>query len=86
MKVNRPPVSPIAPGPNQGKAVTQNPQQTAASRPAQQASLADVASRLEASGEVDMEKVGAIRDAIAAGKLPLDPDRLADAMLTLHRQ
>lgn len=85
MKVTRPPVSPVAPGTNQGKAVVRDAQQTSASRPIQQTSLADVASRLEASGEVDMEKVSAIRDAIASGKLPLDLDRLADAMLTLHR-
>lgn len=49
-------------------------------------SLSHVASQLRASGEVDMDKVDAIRLAIAEGRLPMDLDRLAEAVLELHRR
>lgn len=37
------------------------------------------------SSDVDMDKVAAIRKAIAEGKLPLDLDALSGAILDMHR-
>jgi negative regulator of flagellin synthesis FlgM len=41
---------------------------------------------LEASSDVDMNKVAQVRQAIAQGELSLDPDVLAEAVVNLHRK
>ena len=40
---------------------------------------------LEASSEVDMNRVNQMRQAIGEGRVSLDPDGLADAILGMHR-
>lgn len=87
MKVTRPPLPPVAPlagGTRPAAPTTAAGTASAASTAAP--GLAQVAGRLAAASEVDLAKVGAVRDAIAAGRLTLDMDRLADAVLELHRR
>lgn len=45
-----------------------------------------VVEALAASGEVDLDKVNQIRQAISEGRLSLDPEKLAEALLALHRR
>ncbi|WKE66526.1 flagellar biosynthesis anti-sigma factor FlgM [Gallaecimonas kandeliae] len=46
---------------------------------------ADLANVLSGASDVDMAKVNEVRQAISQGQLALDPDKLADAILALHR-
>jgi len=36
--------------------------------------------------DIDLERVAALREAIAAGKLPIDPDRIADGLIASARE
>lgn len=88
MKVTRPPLPPVAPlaGGTRPAAPAATAAGTAPATGTAVPGLAQVAGRLAAASEVDLAKVGAVRDAIAAGRLTLDMDRLADAVLDLHRR
>lgn len=48
--------------------------------------LSEARRQLAATADVDMAKVQQIRDAIAAGNLPLDLDALAGAVVEMHRR
>ncbi|MDX9873916.1 MAG: flagellar biosynthesis anti-sigma factor FlgM [Spongiibacteraceae bacterium] len=84
MKISRPDsVFPPPPGPTRNSpAVNRTPSAGAIAEPA----LGQVADRLRARDEIDAGKVAAVREAIASGKLPLDLDQLAEAVLDLHRR
>lgn len=92
MKVTRPPLPPVttlattrpaAAATGNGTGATGR----ASSAPAAHApGLAQVANRLAQSSEIDLTKVAAVRDAIASGRLTLDMDRLAEAVLEMHRR
>lgn len=88
MKVTRPPLPPVATLANGARPAASSAPAAGANSAAATAApgLAQVAGRLAAASEVDLAKVGAVRDAIAAGRLTLDMDRLADAVLELHRR
>lgn len=45
-----------------------------------------VAEALSRSSDVDMNKVNELRQAIAEGRVPLDPERLAEAIVDVHRK
>jgi len=40
----------------------------------------------DGSADIDVERVAALRDAIAAGKLTVDPERIADALIASARE
>lgn len=87
MKVTRSPAAvPVPPAADNRSTSAPSPSSAGARTAVQSPSLGDVAERLKTSSEVDMDKVGAVRQAIAEGRLPMDLDRLAEAVLDLHRR
>lgn len=48
--------------------------------------LEQTAGLLNDTSDIDLAKVAELRTAIAEGKLPLDLDALAEAMLDMHRK
>ncbi|WP_115719449.1 flagellar biosynthesis anti-sigma factor FlgM [Gallaecimonas mangrovi] len=45
----------------------------------------DLAKTLSNASDVDMDKVNQLRQAIAEGKIDLDPQKLAEAIIAMHR-
>lgn len=91
MKITRSEIGAIAPRPQ----AESRPQSTATStvRTAQTTQLSGQVKELSQSKEmlanlpdVDMDKVAAIRQAIADGQLALDTDALSSAILDMHRR
>jgi negative regulator of flagellin synthesis FlgM len=54
--------------------------------PAMDIQSSGLAKLLAQSSDVDMDKVNKIRQAISDGQLSLDPEKLAEAVLDMHRR
>ena len=84
--LNNPAVNPVAPA-RQGGAATNASSSTSSKSQVDLSSTARHLSSLENSGnDIDMDKVHQIRDAIASGQLKVNPERIADSLLSSARE
>ncbi|NLZ12123.1 flagellar biosynthesis anti-sigma factor FlgM [Neopusillimonas aromaticivorans] len=84
--LNKPVVSPVAPV-RQGGNVASASSGASGKSPVDLSSTARHLSSLEnGDNDIDMAKVQQIRDAIAAGQLKVNPERIADSLLSSARE
>ncbi|OXR49705.1 MULTISPECIES: flagellar biosynthesis anti-sigma factor FlgM [unclassified Pusillimonas] len=84
--LNKPAVNPIAPQ-RAGATATQNNAGPTGKSAVDLSSTARHLSSLENSdNDINMERVQQIRDAIAAGELKVNPERIADSLLASARE
>ena len=84
--LNKPTVNPVAPV-RQGGGAPQAAPGSPGKSPVDLSSTARHLSSLENSdNDIDMAKVQQIRDAIASGQLKVNPERIADSLLSSARE
>jgi len=84
--LNNTAINPVAPARQGGSAANANAG-TSGKSPVDLSSTARHLSSLENSdNDIDMNKVQQIRDAIASGQLKVNPERIADSLLSSARE